>query len=817
VGCHVHKTATKDTLKKAYDNKLFQIEDLNKNVGQSKKPFSDELCYVEKIKTKIEFLKNEIEKRADLKKCARCNEKGRVSAVEKVIDMIDMKKQEQFTFEESSEDEEMENIEKIKISEKVKSFGNPAKFGGDPKAVSDSRAASISLAGKKTCYCLLNEGELHQKVEEEYKSYMELKQLVTTSKENIKILKEDLYILQEVEEFNGARQTERLQLEKSSEFNYVSGIVPTPKLVVLKRTLGVLTRGNMLLHLRELIDSEGNSNHIFIVFTIGDHDRISKLVSSIGARPLRMERYSKIADAKIEGNLERRSSKYASVLLSQLNRMCKIASDDFNDLAKRISAEILSLSSAADRLVSVYGNMGKMLVYDRIAYFEAWMMKSDVSKLDFMSDIDNFDILSSSMSDSVISNSPMSIISNSISNSISNLKTNTNNTNSNITIANTNKEKLKKFIYDEIPTRNKIPTRIYVNKYTEAFQWMSDAFGVSTSSEINPAIFTLFTFPFLFGAMFGDIGHGLLMMAASLLVIKYKTVLDAFDFLDIIICARYILFLNGLYAVFWGFLYSEFLGTPFNSPVGIYYKWHWNEEFVNSLRMKLSMIIGYAHMLMGLVINIANLLIQKDYLMLFTEAAPKFVAFNCFLGYMVFLIYFKYVAAWEYSIISIMVKMFTSPFVVDGVYPGQKAVQLSILALFAASLPWMCFSKYFAKKFIDCDTEEEEEGLIESLIGTVEFGVGLISNSSSYLRIWAVSLAHSQLTIILSNLTIKDPNKIKAVILLPVYISGTFAILLCLEGLSSCLHAMRLNWIEFYNKFFHCKGVLYKPIGSEDE
>lgn len=347
---------------------------------------------------------------------------------------------------------------------------------------------------------------------------------------------------------------------------------------------------------------------------------------------------------------------------------------------------------------------------------------------------------------------------------------------------------------------------------------MSDAFGVSTSSEINPAIFTLFTFPFLFGAMFGDIGHGLLMMAASLLVIKYKAVLDAFDFLEIIICARYILFLNGLYAIFWGFLYSEFLGTPFNSPVGIYYKWHWNEEFVNSLRMKLSMIIGYAHMLMGLVINIANLLIQKDYLMLFTEAAPKFVAFNCFLGYMVFLIYFKYVAAWEYSIISIMVKMFTSPFVVDGVYPGQKAVQLSILALFAVSLPWMCFSKYFAKKFIDCDTEEEEdEGLIESLIGTVEFGVGLISNSSSYLRIWAVSLAHSQLTIILTNLTIKQPNKIVAVLLLPIYISATFAVLLCLEGLSSCLHAMRLNWIEFYNKFFHCKGVLYKPIGSEDE
>lgn len=79
-------------------------------------------------------------------------------------------------------------------------------------------------------------------------------------------------------------------------------------------------------------------------------------------------------------------------------------------------------------------------------------------------------------------------------------------------------------IFQPLITYEAPPTYHQTNKVTHSFQEIVDAYGVAKYREANPAPFTIVTFPFLFAVMFGDFGHGLLLlMFALVLVLREKT------------------------------------------------------------------------------------------------------------------------------------------------------------------------------------------------------------------------------------------------------------------------------------------------------
>jgi V-type H+-transporting ATPase subunit a len=94
------------------------------------------------------------------------------------------------------------------------------------------------------------------------------------------------------------------------------------------------------------------------------------------------------------------------------------------------------------------------------------------------------------------------------------------------------------------------------------FQEIVNTYGVPNYQEINPGYFTIITFPFLFGVMFGDIGHGFVLFCIAVSFFSFKEQPTKPKPTDGLYKARYLFLLMSLFSIFSGFIYNEFFSIP---------------------------------------------------------------------------------------------------------------------------------------------------------------------------------------------------------------------------------------------------------------
>lgn len=474
-------------------------------------------------------------------------------------------------------------------------------------------------------------------------------------------------------------------------------------------------------------------------------------------------------------------------------------------------------------------------------------------------------------------------------------------------------------VVHRIPCRDMPPTLVRTNRFTASFQGIVDAYGVGRYQEVNPAPYTIITFPFLFAVMFGDVGHGLLMFLFALAMVlaenrpAVKTAQN--EIWRTFFGGRYLLLLMGLFSVYTGFIYNEcfsrataifpsgwsvaamanqsgwsdtflaehplltldpnvtgvFLG-PY--PFGIDPVWSLavnHLSFLNSFKMKMSVLLGVTHMTFGVVLGVFNHMHFGQWHRLLLETVPELVFLLALFGYLVFLIVYKWLrftaadAASAPSILLHFINMFLFSRSATNrpLFPGQEVVQSVLVVLALAMVPILLLgtplflrqqhrrharrrqlvededktglldasvsvsSQGLDEEKAECPGDREEAEFVASevfmhqAIHTIEFCLGCISNTASYLRLWALSLAHAQLSEVLwamvmrVGLGLSDEMGVVAVVLVPIFAAFavmTVAILLVMEGLSAFLHALRLHWVEFQNKFYAGTGYKLSPF-----
>lgn len=118
------------------------------------------------------------------------------------------------------------------------------------------------------------------------------------------------------------------------------------------------------------------------------------------------------------------------------------------------------------------------------------------------------------------------------------------------------------------------------------------------------------------------------------------------------------------------------------------------------------------------------------------------------------------------------------------------------------------------------------EKCIYQLIETIEFVIGSISNTASYLRLWALSLAHSELSKVFFQMMVLPHIQgkqavLKSVVVLtlvfPMFLGVTAGIIMVMDFMECSLHALRLHWVEFQNKFFQGTGRLFQAFDFKTE
>ncbi|KAK9862645.1 hypothetical protein WJX84_005113 [Apatococcus fuscideae] len=628
---------------------------------------------------------------------------------------------------------------------------------------------------------------------------------------------------------------------KTVRLGFVAGVIQQDKLMPFERLLFRATRGNMFLKnvpVGAVVDpgtAEKVEKAVFVVFFAGERARtkILKICEAFGAN-----RYP----FPEEGTRQRQMNAEVTARLRELQTTIEAGERHRESVLQSIAANLEGWTREVKRETAVYHTLNKlsMDVTRKVLVAEAWVPTNAKARVQ--------EALQSAAQRSSAS---------------------------------------VETIFQPLVTYEQPPTYFQTNKYTVCFQEIVDSYGIARYREANPAVFTIVTFPFLFAVMFGDFGHGMFMLLfAGYLVLAENKLgkMQLNEIIDMMFAGRYCILLMSFFSIYTGLLYNEAFSIPmtifgksrwacptdpknqdraafhFNNdlcpeafseglqmttthpyPLGIDPAWHGTRTeltYLNSVKMKLSIILGVAQMNLGIILSLTNQRFFRDSLSTLCEFIPQMIFLNALFGYLSLLIIAKWVNGSTADLYHIMIYMFLSPGNVDCsggcpenvMYTGQGPIQVLLLLVALIAVPCMLLPKplILRKRFLkrqaetndynrvsprdDGDEENDNQALrmggsshdhheeefdfgevmVHQMIHTIEFVLGAVSNTASYLRLWALSLAHSQLS---------------AVFYDRVIMAGTSA-----NSIGALFIGYSASLGEFQNKFYHGDGYKFAPF-----
>lgn len=341
-----------------------------------------------------------------------------------------------------------------------------------------------------------------------------------------------------------------------------------------------------------------------------------------------------------------------------------------------------------------------------------------------------------------------------------------------------NDEKIFCLMEDQkAPANKKPPTKLKNPKLFKPFEMYIKMYGLPAYNEIDPTWFVAITYSFIFGAMFGDVGQGLVLFLGGLILYRTKHM----DLAGIISCA-------GVFSVFFGFMYGSFFGfedilkaiwlKPMSKMMDVPLVGKLNAVFVIAIGFGMFII------LICMIFNIINSVRRKD-------AEKTWFDSNAVAG-LVF-----------YGSIVLTVGLFIS---------GKKLPATAVLVIMFSVPLILMFLKEPLTNLVEKKSEifPEQKGMffVQSFFELFEVLLSYLSNTLSFLRIGAFAVSHAammEVVLMLAGATNGGSPNWVVVVLGNIFVCA-------MEGLIVGIQVLRLEYYEIFSRFYSGNGREFQPF-----
>ena len=357
---------------------------------------------------------------------------------------------------------------------------------------------------------------------------------------------------------------------------------------------------------------------------------------------------------------------------------------------------------------------------------------------------------------------------------------------------------IREYLPSEVPSvlrgEEKVPVKLKHGKFVAAFERMIFSYGSPLYGNVDPTPFVAVFFTVLYGIMFGDFGQGMVFFLLGILMALNLVKLKGWNKFAPVFMGI------GLSSAVMGLVTGEFFGTEkvlepfahfvtglFGQPRAPILKVMPSSGDANSVKVifgifAFTIMLGILINSAGLIVNFFNNIIRKKY-------GSAFFGKNGLSG----ILFYWYVLAF-----AVRLAFFSHvPLLADWIIIG--------LLLFLSS-----FGEPF-ERFFDGERPVVENGVGALLIGgfveIIEVISGYLSGTLSFVRVGAFALAHAVLGFIIGMMS----EKCGPVGGLFVLIAGN-AIVIVLEGMIVAIQVIRLQYYEFFSKFFSETGKEFIPV-----